>query len=38
MRMCAPIRGLFLALMVVLGTVVAYAPVPRITWEHGGEF
>ncbi|XP_040611898.1 semaphorin-4D isoform X2 [Mesocricetus auratus] len=36
MRMCAPIRGLFLALMVVLGTVVAYAPVPRITWEHGG--
>ncbi|XP_057643096.1 semaphorin-4D isoform X4 [Chionomys nivalis] len=35
MRMCAPIRGLFLALMVVLGTVVAYAPVPRITWEHG---
>ncbi|XP_036042835.1 semaphorin-4D isoform X3 [Onychomys torridus] len=35
MRMCAPIRGLFLALMVVLGTVVAFAPVPRITWEHG---
>lgn len=35
MRMCAPIRGLFLALMVVLGTVVSYAPVPRITWEHG---
>ncbi|KAM7322950.1 hypothetical protein ACRRTK_018455 [Alexandromys fortis] len=35
MRMCALIRGLFLALMVVLGTVVAYAPVPRITWEHG---
>ncbi|XP_013210661.1 semaphorin-4D isoform X2 [Microtus ochrogaster] len=35
MRMCALIRGLFLALMVVLGAVVAYAPVPRITWEHG---
>ncbi|KAL1785292.1 semaphorin-4D isoform X2 [Sigmodon hispidus] len=35
MRMCAPIRGLFLALMVVLGTVLAFAPVPRITWEHG---
>lgn len=28
-------RGLFLALMVVLRTVVAFAPVPRITWEHG---
>ncbi|XP_052584523.1 semaphorin-4D isoform X2 [Peromyscus californicus insignis] len=35
MRMCAPVGGLFLALMVVLGTVVAFAPVPRITWEHG---
>nr|XP_042134414.1 semaphorin-4D isoform X2 [Peromyscus maniculatus bairdii]XP_042134415.1 semaphorin-4D isoform X2 [Peromyscus maniculatus bairdii] len=33
--MCAPVGGLFLALMVVLGTVVAFAPVPRITWEHG---
>lgn len=37
MRMCAPVRGLFLALVVVLRTVVAFAPVPRITWEHGGE-
>ncbi|XP_051027183.1 semaphorin-4D isoform X1 [Acomys russatus] len=35
MRMYAPIRGLFLALMVVLRTAVAFAPVPRITWEHG---
>ncbi|XP_034366101.1 semaphorin-4D isoform X4 [Arvicanthis niloticus] len=35
MRMCAPGRGLFLALVVVLRTVVAFAPVPRITWEHG---
>ncbi|XP_021035981.1 semaphorin-4D isoform X2 [Mus caroli] len=33
MRMCAPIRGLFLALVVV--TAVAFAPVPRLTWEHG---
>ncbi|XP_021509993.1 semaphorin-4D isoform X4 [Meriones unguiculatus] len=33
--MCAPVRSLFLALMVVLRTVVAFAPVPRITWEHG---
>lgn len=38
MRMCVAIRGLFLALMVGLGTVEAYAPVPRITWEHGGAF
>ncbi|XP_028627837.1 semaphorin-4D isoform X2 [Grammomys surdaster] len=35
MKMCAPIRGLFLALVVVLRTAVAFAPVPRITWEHG---
>ncbi|NP_001365253.1 semaphorin-4D isoform 4 precursor [Mus musculus] len=36
MRMCAPVRGLFLALVVVLRTAVAFAPVPRLTWEHGG--
>uniref|UniRef100_A0A8C6GKD7 Semaphorin-4D n=2 Tax=Mus TaxID=862507 RepID=A0A8C6GKD7_MUSSI len=35
MRMCAPVRGLFLALVVVLRTAVAFAPVPRLTWEHG---
>ncbi|XP_029403156.1 semaphorin-4D isoform X2 [Mus pahari] len=34
MRMCAPTRGLFLALVVVLRTAVAFAPVPRLTWEH----
>lgn len=35
MRMCVPVRGLFLALVAVLRTAVAFAPVPRITWEHG---
>lgn len=35
MRMCVPVRGLFLALVAVLRTSVAFAPVPRITWEHG---
>lgn len=35
MRMCAPVRGLFLALVAVWRTAVAFAPVPRITWEHG---
>lgn len=33
--MCAPIWGLLLALTMVLGMAVAFAPVPRITWEHG---
>ncbi|XP_038951578.1 semaphorin-4D isoform X5 [Rattus norvegicus] len=35
MKMCAPVRGLFLALVAVWRTAVAFAPVPRITWEHG---
>nr|XP_031531720.1 semaphorin-4D [Vicugna pacos] len=34
MRMCVPARGLLTALAVVFGTAVAFAPVPRITWEH----
>ncbi|XDA71869.1 hypothetical protein R6Z07F_002155 [Ovis aries] len=34
MRMCAPAGGLLTALAVVFGTAVAFAPVPRITWEH----
>ncbi|XP_043726435.1 semaphorin-4D isoform X2 [Cervus elaphus] len=34
MRMCAPVGGLLAALAVVFGTAVAFAPVPRITWEH----
>ncbi|XP_057354425.1 semaphorin-4D isoform X3 [Manis pentadactyla] len=34
MRMCPPVRGLLSALAVVLGTAAAFAPVPRITWEH----
>nr|XP_020741777.1 semaphorin-4D isoform X2 [Odocoileus virginianus texanus] len=34
MRMCAPVGGLLTALAVVFGTAVAFAPVPRITWEH----
>ncbi|XP_023396383.2 semaphorin-4D, partial [Loxodonta africana] len=33
-RMYAPARGLLMALAVVFGTAVAFAPVPRITWEH----
>lgn len=37
MRMCAPVGGLLTALAVVFGTAVAFAPVPRITWEHRGE-
>ncbi|KAF6328085.1 semaphorin 4D [Rhinolophus ferrumequinum] len=34
MRMCAPVEGLLTALAVMFGTAVAFAPVPRITWEH----
>ncbi|XP_032326672.1 semaphorin-4D isoform X2 [Camelus ferus] len=34
MRMCVPTGGLLAALAVVFGTAVAFAPVPRITWEH----
>ncbi|XP_058528315.1 semaphorin-4D isoform X3 [Ochotona princeps] len=35
MRMCAaPVRGLLTTLVVLFGTAVAFAPVPRITWEH----
>ncbi|XP_025137898.3 semaphorin-4D isoform X2 [Bubalus bubalis] len=34
MRMCGPVGGLLTALAVVFGTAVAFAPVPRITWEH----
>ncbi|KAM5261133.1 semaphorin-4D isoform 1-T15 [Hipposideros larvatus] len=34
MRMCAPVGGLLTALAVVFGTAVAFAPIPRITWEH----
>ncbi|XP_064338497.1 semaphorin-4D isoform X2 [Camelus dromedarius] len=34
MRMCVPTGGLLTALAVVFGTAVAFAPVPRITWEH----
>uniref|UniRef100_A0A8C5XB13 Semaphorin 4D n=2 Tax=Microcebus murinus TaxID=30608 RepID=A0A8C5XB13_MICMU len=33
-RMCAPVGGLLTALMVVFGMAVAFAPIPRITWEH----
>uniref|UniRef100_A0A2K6FBI0 Semaphorin 4D n=1 Tax=Propithecus coquereli TaxID=379532 RepID=A0A2K6FBI0_PROCO len=33
-RMCAPIGGLLTALVVVFGTAMAFAPIPRITWEH----
>ncbi|KAM5136371.1 semaphorin-4D isoform 2-T8 [Callospermophilus lateralis] len=32
--MHAPIGGLLAALALVFGTAVAFAPVPRITWEH----
>ncbi|ELK02912.1 Semaphorin-4D [Pteropus alecto] len=34
MRMYAPIGGLLTALAVLFGTVAAFAPIPRITWEH----
>ncbi|XP_074186310.1 semaphorin-4D isoform X3 [Rhinolophus sinicus] len=34
MRMCAPVGGVLTALVVMFGTAVAFAPVPRITWEH----
>ncbi|XP_062956432.1 semaphorin-4D isoform X2 [Cynocephalus volans] len=34
MRMCTLTGGLLTALVVVFGTAVAFAPVPRITWEH----
>lgn len=35
MRMCAaPVRGLLTTLVVLFGTAVTFAPVPRITWEH----
>uniref|UniRef100_A0A8D2KJU8 Semaphorin-4D n=1 Tax=Urocitellus parryii TaxID=9999 RepID=A0A8D2KJU8_UROPR len=33
-RMHAPIGGLLAALALVSGTAVAFAPIPRITWEH----
>uniref|UniRef100_I3LXL9 Semaphorin 4D n=1 Tax=Ictidomys tridecemlineatus TaxID=43179 RepID=I3LXL9_ICTTR len=33
-RMHAPIGGLLAALALVFGTAVAFAPIPRITWEH----
>uniref|UniRef100_A0A8C0RUH8 Semaphorin 4D n=1 Tax=Canis lupus familiaris TaxID=9615 RepID=A0A8C0RUH8_CANLF len=33
-RMCAPIGGLLAALAMAFGMTVAFAPVPRITWEH----
>ncbi|XP_037706911.1 semaphorin-4D isoform X3 [Choloepus didactylus] len=32
--MLGPLGGLFPALAVALGMAVAFAPVPRITWEH----
>ncbi|KAM4876408.1 semaphorin-4D-like [Thomomys bottae] len=34
-KRCDPIRGLLLALLVEFGMVVAFAPIPRITWELG---
>ncbi|XP_066113627.1 semaphorin-4D isoform X2 [Saccopteryx bilineata] len=34
MRMCARAGGLLSALTVVFGAAVAFAPMPRITWEH----
>uniref|UniRef100_A0A8D2D625 Semaphorin-4D n=1 Tax=Sciurus vulgaris TaxID=55149 RepID=A0A8D2D625_SCIVU len=33
-RMHAPAGGLLAALALVFGTAVAFAPMPRITWEH----
>lgn len=37
MRMRSPVWRLLTALAVVFGTAVAFAPIPRITWEHRGE-
>ncbi|XP_047617691.1 semaphorin-4D isoform X4 [Phacochoerus africanus] len=34
MRMRSPIWRLLTALAVVFGTAVAFAPIPRLTWEH----
>uniref|UniRef100_A0A8D1IZI1 Semaphorin 4D n=1 Tax=Sus scrofa TaxID=9823 RepID=A0A8D1IZI1_PIG len=34
MRMRSPVWRLLTALAVVFGTAVAFAPIPRITWEH----
>ncbi|XP_030741278.1 semaphorin-4D [Echinops telfairi] len=34
MRMSVTTRRLFMALVVVFGTAVAFAPAPRITWAH----
>ncbi|KAM5329899.1 semaphorin-4D isoform 2-T5 [Glossophaga mutica] len=34
MRMCAPTGGLLTALAMVFEAAVAFAPIPRITWEH----
>ncbi|XP_016057967.1 PREDICTED: semaphorin-4D [Miniopterus natalensis] len=34
MRMCAHAAELLAALAMVFGAVVAFAPIPRITWEH----
>ncbi|XP_069889442.1 semaphorin-4D isoform X5 [Dipodomys merriami] len=34
MRMRGPVEGLLTALVVAFGTAVAFAPIPRITWEH----
>uniref|UniRef100_A0A667HGA0 Semaphorin-4D n=2 Tax=Lynx canadensis TaxID=61383 RepID=A0A667HGA0_LYNCA len=33
-RMCVPVGGLLATLATALGVVVAFAPAPRITWEH----
>uniref|UniRef100_A0ABI7WT51 Semaphorin 4D n=1 Tax=Felis catus TaxID=9685 RepID=A0ABI7WT51_FELCA len=32
--MCVPVGGLLATLATALGVVVAFAPAPRITWEH----
>ena len=32
-----PVSALLATLAVVVGTAVAFAPSPRITWEHRGE-
>ena len=37
MRMCAPTGGLLTALAMVFEAAVAFAPIPRIIWEHRGE-
>ncbi|XP_037020641.2 semaphorin-4D isoform X3 [Artibeus jamaicensis] len=34
MRMCAPTGGLLTALAMVFEAAVAFAPIPRIIWEH----